>query len=277
MRILALVDSSLYAKSVIDHASWAAATTGATLDVLHVISPNELLAKNMPVHPAGAMVIAGELTHDEELAALRLKGGVMLGRARTTLVSSGLTDVYTHIEEGNVLAVASEAARRADLIIMGKRGDHADLSRLHLGANVEPMVRASDVPVLVVSRAFRQVRRCLLAFDLDEASAAAVKALAVTKLVPPMPILVLHVGRDDEELRIGLAAFAGSLKAAGFEVTTEVVDGDPQRVIAERAVADSTDLVIMGAFGRSRLKSLIFGSLTRQILRACQTPVLLAK
>jgi nucleotide-binding universal stress UspA family protein len=32
----------------------------------------------------------------------------------------------------------------------------------------------------------------------------------------------------------------------------------------------------MGAFGRSRLKSLIFGSLTSEVVRGTQTPVLLA-
>jgi nucleotide-binding universal stress UspA family protein len=277
MRILALVDSSLYGKSVIDHATWAAASRGATLELLHVISPNELLANRVPVHPGGAMIVAGELTQDRKLAALRLKGGVLLAAARTTLVSRGLTNVRTRIEEGGVLELAAQAAQEADLVIMGKRGEDADLARLHLGANVEPFVRACDVPVLVVSRAYRQVSRCLLAFDLDEASATAVRALAVSKLVPPLPILVLHVGRDDDDLRSHLAAFAGSLQAAGFEVTTEVIDGDPRQVIAERAVADGTDLVIMGAFGRSRLKSLIFGSLTSEILRACQTPVLLAK
>jgi nucleotide-binding universal stress UspA family protein len=201
----------------------------------------------------------------------------MLAEARSRLISRGITDTFTRIEEGTVVEQVLNSARATDLLVLGKRGEHADLARLPLGSNVERIVRDSNVPALVVSRAFRPVRRCLLAFDFDEASVAAIDALAVQKLVPPMPILVLHVGHKTDEIRTGMRSAAEALKAAGFEVTTEVVGGDPQRVIAERAVTDATDLVVMGAFGRSRLKSLIFGSLTSEVMRACQTPVLLTR
>jgi nucleotide-binding universal stress UspA family protein len=278
MRILALVDTSLYGRSVIDYASWAAATANATLQVLHVISPNELLASRMPAHPGGAVILSGEMTYDEDLAELRTKAGVLLAEARTTLMSRGLTDVHTRIEEGNVLELATEAAAKADLVIMGKRGEHADLARLPLGSNVERIVRACSSPVLAVSRAYRPVRRGLLAFEQDdEASAAAVEALATSNLLPPMPLLLLHVGKHDEQIHTALTKAAERLRHAGFDVNTEIVDGEPERVIPERVVLDNSDIVIMGAFGRSQLKSLIFGSLTHEIMRACQTPVLLVK
>ena len=277
MRILALVDTSLYGKSVIDYASWAAATANATLQVLHVISPNELLASRLPAHPGGAVILSGEMTYDEDLAQLRVKAGVLLAEARTTLMSRGLTDVYTRIEEGNVLELATAAAAGADLVIMGKRGEHADLARLPLGANVERIVRACSVPVLAVSRAFRPVRRGLLAFELDDASAAAVEALAGSNLLPPMPLLLLHVGKHDQRVYAALLDAAERLRQAGFDATTAIAEGDAERAIPERVVTDRSDIVIMGAFGGSQLKSLIFGSLTHEIMRACQIPVLLVK
>jgi nucleotide-binding universal stress UspA family protein len=277
MRTLALVDLSLYGKSVIDHASWIAATTHSTLDILHVVSANEIIAKRMPVHPGGAMMLAGELTQDEELEELRLQGGVMLAETRTALMSRGLINVRTRIEEGHLLAVVAEAARSADLVVMGKRGEHADLARLPLGGNVERIIRDCNLPVLVASRTFRPVRKCLFAYDFDDASANAIDAMAIQKLVPPMPVLLLHVGRATDEIRAGMTAATDLLSGAGFEVTPEVVEGDPQRVIPERAVTDNIDLVVMGAFSRARLKSLIFGNLTAEVLRACQMPVLLCR
>jgi nucleotide-binding universal stress UspA family protein len=159
---------------------------------------------------------------------------------------------------------------------MGKRGERADLARLPLGRNVESIARASNPPVLVVSRAFRPIHRALVAFDLDEGCTAAVDALANAKIVPPMPVLLLHVGQQGEDMRTGLAAAANRLEQAGFDASIELAPGEPQRVIPERAVTSATDLVIMGAFGRSRLKSLIFGSLTSEVVRGTQTPVLLA-
>lgn len=46
-------------------------------------------------------------------------------------------------------------------------------------------------------------------------------------------------------------------------------------LIPERVVLDSIDLLVMDRFGGSRLKSMLLGSLTGELLRACQVPVLL--
>ena len=277
MRILALVDTSLYGKSVVDYAAWAAATSTATVDMLHVVATNEMLASQMPVHPGGAVILAGELPFDDAVKQRAKEGGILLAEARSTLNSRGIWDAYTKIEQGSVVDLVLKSAKHADLVVMGKRGEHADLARLPLGGNVERIVRGADIPVLVVSRAFRPVHRCLLAFDLDGATAGAIEALTIARIMPPMPILVLHAGQDSDELRAAMAAAAERLGDAGFEVTTEIVVGDPSRVIPERAVADSADLVVIGAFGKSRLWSLVFGSLTSEVIRACQTPVLLTK
>ena len=37
------------------------------------------------------------------------------------------------------------------------------------------------------------------------------------------------------------------------------------------------DLIVMGAYGHSRIRSLILGSTTTQVLRTCQVPVLLLR
>jgi len=46
-------------------------------------------------------------------------------------------------------------------------------------------------------------------------------------------------------------------------------------VIPQRVVLDDIDMLAVTAFGSSRLKSMLLGSLTSELLRACQVPVLL--
>lgn len=53
----------------------------------------------------------------------------------------------------------------ADLIVIGKRGEAANVVTLHLGANVERVIRASRRRVLVVARAFQPVERVLIDVD----------------------------------------------------------------------------------------------------------------
>lgn len=281
MRILAAIDQSIYAQSVIEHAAWVAAQSGAEIDLLHVISPAEMQARSLavagPVVAGGAPFLAQELAHGnrEEIDDARIKAEVQFTEARTTLAARGLTLARARIVEGDLPQIIAAENDTADLVIIGKRGENADLARLPLGSNVERVVRASSNPVLVVPRTFRDISRCLVAFDSDSSSAASVDTLVSAGLVKPMPCTLLHVGPADDELQGLLSAAADKLQGAGFEVHTELADGDPERVIPVRVVEDNIDLVIMGAFGRSRIKTLIFGSLTSEVTRGCQTPLLL--
>ena len=276
MTVLGLVDQSLYHRSVVEHAAWAASSAKTSLEITHVISPSELLMNRMPTHPGGAVIRANDMTQGEELAALRMRGEEILTESRALAEASGAANISTRLEEGPLLSVAEQVSREAKLVVIGKRGEHADLARLPLGAHVEHVGRTSSVPAVVVSRTFRPVERLMLAFDLDEDSRAAADLLADGGFVPPMPALILHVGTETEELRTAMAAAAQRLNDAGFAVTIEIVEGIAQHIIPQRAVTDGSGLVVMGAFGQSRLKSLLFGSLTREVMRACQTPVLLA-
>lgn len=275
MRITALVDQSIYRKSVVDHAAWVAETANGTIELLFVVARNEHLANRMPVHPTGAIILSDGMTVDKELGRMREDGETLLAEAEGMLKSKQIGGVRTRIEEGNVDQVAVTAGAETDILVIGKRGEHADLARLPLGANVELIVRRSSVPVLVVSRAFRPVQRALVAFDIDDACAAAIDVLATSRIIPPIPVVLLHVGDETDEIRTALAQAASRLKQAGHGVTVEIVTGIAHRIIAERAVTDAADLVVMGTYGRSRLKSLIFGSLTNEVIRGTQTPVLL--
>lgn len=280
MRILALVDHSIYAQSVIGYAADVASTTGAEVDLLHVISRRELLETTLVgYHPGGVAMMASNVVENEEqiLADARRRGEVLLLESHTALLARGAGLVRTHVVEGDVPTAAQEAQVEARLIVMGKRGEHADFARLPLGANVEQIVRTSRSPVLLVPRSHRPINSCVVAFDGSDASRAVVEVLAKSRLFAPMPSSLLHIGDADEQLRAAMVAAAQDLTAAGFETDLGVEPGLPEKAIPERVVLGKFDLVAMGAFGISRIKSLIFGSLTKEMVRATQTPVLLAR
>jgi nucleotide-binding universal stress UspA family protein len=278
MRIVAFVDRSLYAPSVIDHIGWLAGTSGAGIDLVQIISPNELAGVSMmPIHPGGLVVLNRDAKQlDDQVADLKRKARAQLEEARTVLTSLGISDTRVRVLEGNVSEVMVEAAAEAAAVVMGKRGEQADLARLPLGSNFERLVRSSQVPVLAVSRTFRPIHRMLIALDLDLAAERAVETVA-EGLVPQMPVRLLHVGFSTDALQAALKHATARLVDAGFQVTAELVEGIPRVVVPERVVSEDIDLVAMGAFGSSRLTSLIFGSLTTELIRACQVPILLCR
>ena len=48
-----------------------------------------------------------------------------------------------------------------------------------------------------------------------------------------------------------------------------------QNSIAREVETDHYDLLVMGAFGHSRIRNLIIGSTTTEMMRSCKIPILL--
>lgn len=67
------------------------------------------------------------------------------------------------------------------------------------------------------------------------------------------------------------------LQAAGFDPQLHVLPGTPDSVIALQVEALDIDLMVMGAYGHSKIRQMIVGSTTTQVLRSCHIPVLLLR
>jgi nucleotide-binding universal stress UspA family protein len=65
------------------------------------------------------------------------------------------------------------------------------------------------------------------------------------------------------------------LQYAGYEVEVALAAGDPEKAIADRVARHRIGVVLTGAYGHSRIRQLIVGSTTTEILRTCHVPVLM--
>jgi nucleotide-binding universal stress UspA family protein len=57
----------------------------------------------------------------------------------------------------------------------------------------------------------------------------------------------------------------------------KVVEGQPEVALADLIEADGHDMLVMGAYGHSRIRAMIIGSTTTAMIRTCKVPVLLMK
>tara|TARA_R110002072_G_scaffold196955_1_gene354519 strand:+ start:2504 stop:3373 length:870 start_codon:yes stop_codon:yes gene_type:complete len=280
-RIITLIDGSSYADSACDHAAWVAGKTGLGVDLLHVIDHRP--GRTGPLNLSGNLTLGArtelleKLTrHDEEGARLaREAGRLIMDAATSRLEAAGITDVHARLRNGDLLEAVKEVEDEARVLIIGKRGEHADFAHLHLGSNLERVVRIAHRPVLVVSRAFKQPQRALIAFDTGPSVAKAVDHISQGKLFIGMTLNLVHVGKESAEMRTALEAAASKLRAAGYTVDTAIVPGEPEAVFTQQVKDGQADILVMGAYGHSRLRNLIIGSTTTQMIRACPVPVLL--
>lgn len=279
-KIVALVDGSIYSHSVCESAGWIAARMGASVELLHVLGRREGteaadLSGSLALGARSALL--EELTKlDEQRAKLQQqRGRAILDDAKAVLQRAGVSDVTTRLRIGDILETAAEAEAEADMLVIGKRGEAADFAKLHLGSNIERIVRASHKPVFVAARGFRAPERLLIAFDGGPSSLKAVAHAAENPLFTGLECHLLMAGEGSSAQRGKFDQACAALDAAGRETKAYVADAAPENAIAEHVERFDIGLVAMGAYGHSRIRSLVIGSTTSETIRSCKVPVVL--
>lgn len=275
-RILACTDGSIYAESIIDHAAWAAGAMGAGVHVLHVLPRTPAEA---PVDRSGTLGLDRSEELLKELIALdEARGRVALKRGRAILEAAearlraaGITTVSLSQRHGALVDTVLEMEKDADLLVIGKRGEAADFAAGHLGANLERVLRSSPKPVLVTSRAFKPIRRCAIAYDGSPSALRMVEFAARSPILAGIEIHLITVGAGGESL---LEAPAAVLETADRPAVRTPLQGDTNQAIAAHVISADIDMMVMGAYGHGRIRTMILGSTTAALLRECKVPVL---
>lgn len=281
-KIIAMVDGSVYSASVCDHAAWIAQRTGAPVELIHVLGRRE--APQTQDH-SGTIKLGARTALLEELAALDAqraklishRGRAILDDARAILEKHGVSDVTTRLRHGDIVEAVAEVETDARVIIIGKRGEAADFAEGHLGSNLERIVRASHKPVFVASRAFRPISKVLVAYDGGVSAMKAVGHIANSPLFQGLEVHVATVGTASPEVTKGLEDAKALLKAADLTADTSILPGQPETALGKLVDEAGFDMLVMGAYGHSRIRSLIIGSTTTAMIRSCKVPVVLMR
>ncbi len=279
-QILACLDGSVYSESVVDNAAWAASQLNAAVVALHTLGRRNV--GNAPVDLSGNLDASERETLLAELAELdavqarltQKRGRLILAQAKQRLVERNVGEITERLRHGDVVDTLKDMEGDVDLVVIGKRGEAADFAKLHLGSNLERVLRGASRPVLVAARAFRPINRCLIAFDNGRSIAKAIDFLADQPLLAGVACELFAVGSAREADR-PMQQAAETLARTGLDVAIRREAGDPAEVIAERVRDAEFDLLVMGAYGHSRIRTLIIGSTTTALIRSCKVPVLL--
>jgi nucleotide-binding universal stress UspA family protein len=281
-KIIAFVDGSIYSRSVCDHAAWAASRTGAAAELLHVLGRREAPAK---ADLSGSIRLGARSALLVELAELDVqpaklvqhRGRAILDDARAILDKAGVLEITTRLRHGDIVETVAEQEKGPEMILVGKRGEAADFARLHLGSYLERIARANTKPILVASRAFQPVEKLLIAYEGRTTSMKAVDHVARSPALCRAGRAAGNRGAETAEAKKGLADAQALLRGAGIEAEAVIAPGQPYQVLARMVDEEGFDLLVMGAYRHSRIRSLIIGSTTTEMLRSCKIPVVLVR
>ncbi|MFN3262941.1 MAG: universal stress protein [Pikeienuella sp.] len=277
-RILACVDGSAYAESVADCAAYAAKGLSADVELLHVLGRRDAPSRDFSgrVGFEGRSQLLERLSalDEERFRLLQQSGRLALDALRERLAAAGAPNVHATLRTGDLLEEIAARESEADLLVIGKRGEASDYARLHLGSNLERVIRASTLPVLVAAKSFRPVERAVIAFDGRSGALKALDAVSRSPLARGVAFTVVTAGERTGEARRMLESALSLLRAGGLEAEGRIVPGEPATVIGAAVEETGAGLLVMGAYGHSRLRSLVVGSVTAELINGCRVPAL---
>jgi len=276
--ILFCTDGSPAAGVAGEYAIWFAKKLGARLRALHVTDIRLLEGPWIAdlSGAVGAQPYAALLPQLEQIQ--REKAAMILAAVQKQCRDAGVA-CETAYETGILAHVMLDCEERADMVVLGQHGEHAAWSEGTLGSSVERMVRASVKPCLVAPGKCQPIQHMLIAYD---GSAESSKALhAGIALAPALGAkvtitTVATLGREDAASEILHKAKQLALDG-GVDATLELLHGDPEIEILLVRETVGADLVVMGAYGHTRIRELILGSTTSHVLRKANVPVLLVR
>ncbi len=283
-KIIACIDGSLYSNSVCVASAWVSARTNCDISLLHVIMPHSDMASKGDLTGSIGLGAKSELLKelteiDEARGKIELKKSyVMLERAKEELALKGISEVEVLNRHGHLFETISELEAEIALVVMGKRGEHADCAPNHLGSNLERVARSIHQPILVVSEELKPIKRFLIAYDGSVTSQKALDYVINNPLLKGLECHLLKVAEETEDSKSALQQAEEKLESACFEVVTHLVQGDVVSDVVSKHIADNAiDLLVIGAYGHSKIRSMIWGSTTTSLIKESNIPLLLLR
>lgn len=282
-------DLSHRAEQAVDWAADRAAMGGLKLLIV-------LALPEVPIPPRSRLFDAMSTTdwpeHLHRAASMRLD-------ALRERVAAGHPDlpVETHVFEGLASYALAQASKKAALVVVGARGQHAPAKVRVLGGTADAVVAYARGPVAVVTDLAEDSPDGPVVVGIDDSpEAEAALRLAVDEAVRQrVDLIAIHAWDLTPWLTgpLGTDAFdpipmADALQEATdarlapyreahpeLDARAEVAAGQPWRLLADASRGAS--LVVVGSRGRGGFAGLLLGSTSKAVLRAARCPVIVTR
>jgi len=186
-------------------------------------------------------------------------------------------------DDGDVIEAICMHSKYVDLVVVGQYNPEEDHREGELGLT-DNVVMDAGRPVLVVPYAghFPTVGdRIMLGWNASRESArAAHDSLPFMQVAKTVQVVAANPqDSGDAHGDLPCAAITGHLARHNINAEAKTVYAEDMNVgalLLSRAADDGADMLITGAYGRSRLREMILGGVTRHLLAHMTIPVLMS-
>jgi len=296
-RLLVPLDGSPMAEQVLPYVRMLAPRLGARVHLLLVVP--EVLGE------FGEAVEAVRVLSRQARDQARRSARDYLERIGEGLKAEGLSTSWGMEEGMPARLIVEEAQREPHTLVMMTTHGHTGLARALLGNVADRVLRTSEAPVFLVRarpvheyEAPHPPQTVLVPLDGSEVAEQALphaSAMARTfearllllrvvstlrqplyglEFLPPVDIPVEVTQRLLDSARRYLEGVAEGLRREGLPVEVEAVEGLPAEAILRTLARLPAGMVAMTTHGRTGLARWLLGSITEEVVRRAEQPVL---
>lgn len=243
-----------------------------------------LFALSSPRIPSYARAEAGNMIAEAE-ARFRDAAALTAGRvfdAAVTRNGSSLSE--WRVSGRDALGAVLLSARYADLVVVGQHDAELEGATGVSADFVDELVLAAGRPVMVLPYAGRFPtvgRTILVAWNASrEAARAVTDAMPMLQQADRVQVVAFDPGKGGADhgdipgadiglwlARHGVKVQVAQQNGAGLDIGAQILS---------RAADIDADLIVMGAYGHSRMRELVLGGATRTLMQSMTVPVLMS-
>ncbi|MFQ5824509.1 MAG: universal stress protein [bacterium] len=274
--ILLSVDGSIYTDSVVKQGIRLANAFESVIKVISIVDVRIFEWAVVMGTDGFVPVIPYSVYQEESKKILESKAKAVLDKCKSILKKEKIV-FETEKLHGSPVDIICERSHLVDLLIMGARGEYAKWESKLVGATLDAVVRQCNKPILITSKKYQEISKILFAYDGSDKANKALQLAGYFAAKLKVPVTILTVN-ENEQIRNKFLQEANTYLEP-YEVAVELIgtSGSSEKEIVKVAKDINCDLIVMGAFGHSRIRKAILGSTTEYVMRNSMTPVLLAK
>jgi nucleotide-binding universal stress UspA family protein len=272
------VDATPEGEQRIDYAATLAHQCGAYLAGIHVVSAvrPEYRSDYYVIGEKAIRALLVEWKAADEAATSNVRR-----RFEAISAKRDLSAEFRVIRRGGPDEDLTLSSLHSDLVVIGQR----ELQELKGYASPEKLLLSSGAPILVIPSGWKSGsigNKILVGWNASrEARRAVADALPFLVAASSVTLLVVdseqRAGRHGEEPGADIALY---LARHGAHVEVEQVLSQGARVadiILSCAAEHGVDLIVIGAYGHARPVEMMFGGVTRTLLKEALVPILISR
>ncbi|WP_350585783.1 universal stress protein [Pseudoalteromonas sp. RB2-MNA-CIBAN-0110] len=281
-KIITCIDGSVITHAVTEAAIWASKKLDKSISFIHML---EKIQQTNVGNYTGTIGLGAQSDLLEEMTKLdEHRSKVSLKLADELLDSVAVQAKIAHIQNyelikrhGDVIDAIIDFKDDTRLIVIGRNGvDHrVDLNAL--GSHIETLVRSASQPILLISRKFKQPNSFMIAYDGRETADKALQQVIDGGLLHGLHCHLVSINNNEKNLEEKFLNAQFKLSSMGFEVSASFLEGNIFDSLMQYKEQNNIDLIVMGAFGHSKLRQFFVGSNTIKMLENNDVPVIILK